>query len=111
MRFDGASVSVHVASHTNALPYLKGKTVIPSGWWPSPRSRPTGSKTEWKPAASNARFVMSLMAACRGTCLHYADMTTDVGHRGEQKNRTCNDVDDTQLGRGEGQPKYVVRRR
>ena len=65
-RFDGTKASVHVASHTNALPCLKGKTVMQSGRQPSPRSRLTGSKTEWTTAASNARYVMSLMAAGRG---------------------------------------------
>ena len=64
-RFEGAKASAYVASYTNDSSCLKGKTVTPSGRRSSPRSRPTGSKTEWKPAASNVGFVMSLMAACR----------------------------------------------
>ena len=37
------NVLTHVASQQSDLPWLKGKVVIPSGLFPSPRLRPTGS--------------------------------------------------------------------
>ena len=44
----------------------KGNTVMPSGRLPSPRSRPTGSRTALKPADDEARLMMSFKAECRG---------------------------------------------
>lgn len=59
-------VSVHVASHMSDLPPRKGKMVIPSGRLPSPRSRPTGSRCEGKPAPFKLLLRVSLRAACLG---------------------------------------------
>ena len=39
---------------------------MPSGRLPSPRSRPTGSRTALKPADDKARLMMSFKAECRG---------------------------------------------
>ena len=61
-------VFMHVASQQSTLPWLKGKIVIPSGLFPSPRLSPTGSSTDGTPADFNARQMMSFNAACRG-CL------------------------------------------
>ena len=61
-----AKVSLQVASHTNDLPCLYGKTVIPSGRRPSPLSRPGGSRLDGMPAVVRARLMMSLIAAWRG---------------------------------------------
>ena len=57
--------SVQVASLANALPPLKGKYVTPFGLLPSPRSRPTGSKMECRPAVSSELLIMLSIAACR----------------------------------------------
>ena len=58
--------SVQVASQANALPPLKGNDVTPSGLLPSPRSRPTCSRMEWRPVVSSDIFMMLLIAECRG---------------------------------------------
>ena len=60
-------VFTHVASQQRALPRLKGKVVIPSGLFPSPRSSPTGSNSVGIPADLNARLIMSFKAECRGS--------------------------------------------
>ena len=61
-------VLTHVASQQRDFPMLKGKVVIPSGLFESPRSRPIGSKRVGIPADLRARLMISLMAEWRG-CL------------------------------------------
>ena len=58
--------SIQVASQANALPPLKENDVSPTGLLPSPRSRPTGSRMERRPAVSSDLFMMLLIAECRG---------------------------------------------
>ena len=60
---EGAKESQHVASHMSGLPCLNGKSVMPSGLLPSPRSSPDGSREEGKPAEVRARRTMSFRAA------------------------------------------------
>ena len=55
-------VLTHVASQQRDFPLLKGKVVMPSGLFPSPRSRPIGSRSVGIPADLSARLIMSLMA-------------------------------------------------
>ena len=57
--------SVQMASQANALPPLKGKDVTTSGLLPSPRSRPTGSRMECRPAVSSDPLMILLIAECR----------------------------------------------
>ena len=59
---DSAKVFPHVASQHKHFPLLKGNIVIPSGLLPSPRLRPTGSKTEGLPDVFSALKIMSLNA-------------------------------------------------
>ena len=66
-RFVAANVSLHVASHTSGFPFLNGKTVMPSGRRPSPRSNPGGSRFEGMPAVTRARLTTSFRAAWRGS--------------------------------------------
>lgn len=63
-----ANVLAHVASHARHIPLVNGKTVMPSGRLPSPRSTPVGSKREGIRADSKARLMMSFSAVCLG-CL------------------------------------------
>ena len=44
----------------------EGASFGPSWHLPSPRSRPTGSRTALKPADDKARLMMSFKAECRG---------------------------------------------
>ena len=60
-------VLTHVASQQSDFPRLKAITVIPSGFFPSPLLRPTGSKTDGIPADFSARQMISFKAACRGS--------------------------------------------
>ena len=59
---EGAKVSEQVASRISDLHCRNGKTVMPSGRRPPPRSSPTGYSTECVPATSRARLMMSFMA-------------------------------------------------
>ena len=43
-RYDGAKVSLHVASHTRSFPSFQGTIEIPSGLLPSDLATPEGSK-------------------------------------------------------------------
>ena len=58
--------STQVEFQMRHFPLEKGNTFVPSGCLPSPRSRPTGSRTAWKPAYGKARLMMSFKAECRG---------------------------------------------
>ena len=62
------NVLTHVASQQRHLPWLKGKIVMPSGLFPSPRLSPLGSRYDGVWEDLRARKIISLMAACRG-CL------------------------------------------
>ena len=63
---EGEKESTQVQSQMRHFPIEKGNTVMPSGRLPSPRSRPTGSRTALKPADDKARLMMSFKAECRG---------------------------------------------
>ena len=63
---EGGKELTQVQSQMRHFPLEKGNTVMPSGRLPSPRSRPTGSRTALKPADYKARLMMSLEAECRG---------------------------------------------
>ena len=65
-RAEGEKVSEQVASHARHFPLANGKVVMPSGRFPSPLSRPAGSRIACIPAASSAPFTISLMALWRG---------------------------------------------
>ena len=54
-----AKVLTQVASQQRFFPWLKGKTVTPSGLFPSPRFSPTGSNVVANPADFSAREMMS----------------------------------------------------
>ena len=60
------NVSEQVASQIVDLPFWKGNTVIPSGRFPSPLSKTTGSSSDGIPAVSRALRTMSLIAVWRG---------------------------------------------
>ena len=61
-----ANVSTQVASQTRDFPWENGTRVRPSGRFPSPRSRPAGSRQEGIPAASKPRLTKSLRSLWRG---------------------------------------------
>ena len=61
-----AKVSTHVQSQTKLLPPLNGKTVIPSGRYPSPLSNPGDSKTDGRPAFWSPLLITSFIAECLG---------------------------------------------
>ena len=54
-------VSDTVASQQRLFPSLKGKTVMPSGLLPSPRSKPTGSSIAGIPAVASALLTIVLL--------------------------------------------------
>ena len=56
---EGEKESTHVESQMRHFPLENGNTVMPSGRLPSPRSRPTGSRTALKPADERSRLLMS----------------------------------------------------
>ena len=58
--------STQEQSQMRHFPIEKGDTVMRPGRLPSPRSRPTGSRTALKPADDKARLMMSFKAECRG---------------------------------------------
>ena len=66
IRFEDASVLTHVASQMRQRPREQGYTVIPSGRFPSPRSRPDGSSMDDSPAAERPRRTTSFRAEWRG---------------------------------------------
>ena len=63
---EGEKESTQVQSQMRRFPLEKGDTVMPLGRLPSPRSRPTVSRTSLKPADDKARLIMSFKAECRG---------------------------------------------
>ena len=63
---EGKKESTQEESITRHFHLEKGNTVMPTGRLPSPRSRPTGSRTALKPADDKARLMMSFKAECRG---------------------------------------------
>ena len=63
---EGGKESTQVQSQMRHFPLEKGNIVMPSGRLPSPRSRPTGSRTVLKPADDKARLMISFKAECRG---------------------------------------------
>ena len=66
IRFEDANVLTHVASQMRQRPRKQGYIVIPSGRFPSPRSRPDGSSMDGIPAAERPRRTTSLRAEWRG---------------------------------------------
>ena len=58
---EGEKESTQVQSQMRHFPIEKGNTVMPSGRLPSPRSRPTGSRTALKTADDKARLMMSFI--------------------------------------------------
>ena len=64
--FEDANVLTHVASQMRQRPREYGYTVIPSGRFPSPRSRPDGSSMDGIPTAERPRGTTSLRAKWRG---------------------------------------------
>ena len=63
---EGENELTQVQSQMRHFPLEKGNTVMPSGRLPSPRSRPTGSRTALKTADDKAHLMMSFKAECRG---------------------------------------------
>ena len=63
---EGERESTQVQSQMRHFPIEKGNTDMPLWRLPSPRSRPTGSRTALKPADDKARLMMSFKAECRG---------------------------------------------
>ena len=64
-RWEGANVSVQVASHTRSLPFFQGISMILSGQLPSELKRPVASNLDGRRAAVIARWTMSFTAAWR----------------------------------------------
>ena len=63
-RYDGAKVSLHVASHTRSFPSFQGTIEIPSGLLPSDLATPEGSKRAGIFAADSALWMMSFKLEC-----------------------------------------------
>ena len=63
---EGGKELTQVETQMRHFPLEKGNTFMPAGRLPSPRSRPTGSRTALKPADDKARYMMSFKAECRG---------------------------------------------
>src|SRR6218665_925932 len=63
-RYDGATVSIMVASHTKVRPPRHGINVSPSGLFPSVRESPGGSLMFGTPACVRPLLMMSFMVAC-----------------------------------------------
>src|SRR6218665_1301821 len=63
-RYDGATVSIMVASHTRLLPPRHGINVSLSGLFPSVRESPGGSLMLGIPACVRPLLMMSFMVAC-----------------------------------------------
>ena len=77
---EGEKESTQVHTQMRHFPIEKGNTVMPSGRLPTPRSRPTGSRTVLKPADDKARLMMSFKAECRGKRPALSGRREDVGH-------------------------------
>ena len=60
-RRDGAYVSEQVASQTKRFPFFHGTMVIPSGRFPSERSRPVGSSLDGMWEVVRARWIISFI--------------------------------------------------
>ena len=67
-RWLGAQVWMVVASQAIGKPRSNGRTVAPSGRFPSSRVRPTGSSTLTTPASANAAFILEFTSEWRA-CL------------------------------------------
>jgi len=63
-RYDGATVSIMVASHTRLRPPRHGINVSPSGFFPSVRESPGGSLMLGIPAFVRPRLTMSFIFEC-----------------------------------------------
>src|SRR6218665_1066054 len=63
-RYDEATVSIMVASHTRLRPPRHGINVSPSGLFPSVRESPGGSLMFGIPACVRPLLMMSFMVAC-----------------------------------------------
>ena len=66
IRSEDANVLTHVASQMRQRPREKGNIVIPSGRFPSPRSRPDGSSMDGIPDTERPRRTTSLKVEWRG---------------------------------------------
>ena len=66
IRFEYANVLTHIASQMRQRPREKGYTVIPSGRFPSPRSRQDGLSMDGIPASERPRRTTSFRAEWRG---------------------------------------------
>ena len=63
---EGEKESTQVQSQVRHFSQEKGNTVMPSERLPSPRPRPTGSRTALKSRDDKTRLMMSFKAECRG---------------------------------------------
>ena len=63
---EGGKELTQIESQMRHVPLENCNTVMQSGRLPSPRSRPTGSRTALKPADDKARLMMSFKAEFRG---------------------------------------------
>ena len=63
---EGEKESTQVQSQMRHFPIEKGNTVMPSWRFPSPRSRPTRTRTALRPADDKALLMMSFKAEFRG---------------------------------------------
>src|ERR1043165_6258314 len=66
-RYDGATVSITVASQTSPRPLRHGISVSPSGRLPSVLDSPGGSLMFGNPARVRLRLTRSFIAACLAT--------------------------------------------
>uniref|UniRef100_A0A8D8M036 Uncharacterized protein n=1 Tax=Cacopsylla melanoneura TaxID=428564 RepID=A0A8D8M036_9HEMI len=64
VKYEGAKVSTHVASHTKLFPFAQGINVTPSGLLPSFLDNPVGSNIAGMFREVNVRFKMSLISPC-----------------------------------------------
>ena len=62
------NVLTHVASQQSDLPWLKGKMVIPSGLFPSPRLSPTGSETDGIPDYFKVQQIIRKLHPSKAIC-------------------------------------------
>src|SRR6218665_759373 len=67
VRYDGARVSITVASHTRLLPAFHGIRVIPSGLFPSDRRSPCDSLIVGNPTFDKALYIRSFTTPWRAT--------------------------------------------
>ena len=76
---EGEKESTQVQSQMRHFPIENGNTDMPSGRLPSPRSRPTGSRTALKPADDKARLMMIRRCKMNGRPLEVTASHTYFG--------------------------------